>query len=68
MIGLTMNLAAKMEAISGINQIVIGHNVYKNLKSTLKMNFKKVELKRWKYYHLEDKHSYPVYESISTVV
>jgi class 3 adenylate cyclase len=63
LIGLTLNLAAKMEAICGINQIVIGDNVYKKLHREQKKNFRKVSTKRWKYYHVEHNRSYPVYES-----
>ena len=63
LIGLTLNLAAKMEAICGINQIVIGENIYKKLYTAQKKNFKKVSTKRWKYYHVEHNRSYPVYES-----
>jgi len=63
-IGLTLNLAAQMEAICGINQIVIGDNVYQKLDTTQKKNFKKVPTKRWKYYHIEHNRSYPVYESL----
>ncbi len=64
LIGLTLNLAAKMEAICGINQIVIGDNVYQKLYTAQKKNFKKVSTKRWKYYHVEHNRSYPVYESL----
>lgn len=64
LIGLTLNLAAKMEAICGINQIVIGDNVYQKLYTPQKKNFKKVSTKRWKYYHVEHNRSYPVYESL----
>jgi len=64
LIGLTLNLAAKMEAICGINQIVIGDNVYQKLYTPQKKNFKKVPTKRWKYYHVEHNRSYPVYESL----
>jgi len=64
LIGLTMNLAAKMQSISGINQIVIGDNVYQKLHTAQKKNFKKVPIKRWKYYHIEHNRSYPVYESL----
>ena len=64
LIGLTLNLAAKMEGICGINQIVIGENVYKKLDTAQKKKFKKVPTKRWKYYHVEHNRSYPVYESL----
>jgi class 3 adenylate cyclase len=64
LIGLTLNLAAKMEAICGINQIVIGDNVYQKLYTTQKKKFKKVPTKRWKYYHIEHNRSYPIYESL----
>jgi class 3 adenylate cyclase len=64
LIGLTLNLAAKMEALCGINQIVIGDNVYQKLDTAQKKNFRKVPTKRWKYYHIEHNRSYPVYESL----
>jgi len=64
LIGLSLNLATKMERISGINQIVIGDNVYQKLYTAQKKNFKKVPTKRWKYYHVEHNRSYPVYESL----
>jgi len=64
LIGLTLNFAAKMESICGINQIVIGDNVYRKLYTAQKKNFKKVSTKRWKYYHVEHNRSYPVYESL----
>jgi len=64
LIGLTLNLAAKMEDICGINQIVIGDNVYRKLYTAQKKNFKKVSTKRWKHYHIEHNRSYPVYESL----
>ena len=64
LIGLTLNLAAKMEGICGINQIVIGDNVYQKLDTAQKKNFRKVPTKRWKYYHIEHNRSYPVYESL----
>jgi len=64
LIGLPLNLAAKMESISGINQIIIGDNVYQKLYTAQKKNFKRVSTKRWKYYHVEHNRSYPVYESL----
>ncbi len=64
LIGLAFNLAAKMESISGANQIVIGDNVYQKLYTEQKKNFKKVAAKKWKYHHVEYNHSYSVYESL----
>ena len=64
LIGLAFNLAAKMQSISGANQIVIGDNVYQKLYTAQKKNFKKVPTKRWKYYDIEHNRSYPVYESL----
>ena len=64
LIGLAFNLAAKMESISGSNQIVIGDNVYQKLYTEQKKNFKKVPAKKWKYHDVEHNRSYPVYESL----
>jgi len=64
LIGLAFNLAAKMESISGANQIVIGDDVYQKLYTAQKKNFKKVPAKKWKYYHVVHNRSYPVYESL----
>ena len=46
------------------NQRIIENNVYKKLNSKLKKDLKKVERKRWEYYHMEHKIAHPIYESI----
>lgn len=50
LIGPTINLAAKMQSISGKNKIVIGDRVFTKVNSSSKKNFKKInDLNRWKY-------------------
>ena len=66
LIGPTINLAAKMQSISGKNKIIIGDRVFTKINSSSKKNFKKIiDLNRWKYQieHRENKLSlYSVYE------
>lgn len=69
LIGSSINLAAKMESISGKNKIVIGEQIFTKLNSRSKKNFKKIiDSNRWNYYsHIvygKKSSFYLVYESL----
>ena len=70
LIGSSINLAAKMESISGKNKIVIGEQIFTKLNSRSRENFKKIiDSNRWNYFYshiVYDKKSsfYSVYESL----
>ena len=70
LIGSSINLAAKMESISGKNKIVIGEQIFTKLNSRSRENFKKIiDSNRWNYYYshiVYGKKSsfYSVYESL----
>jgi len=65
-IGLTLNLAAKMQNISKPDQIVIGETVYSKLSSKTKTMFRKldVDTSKW-HYEFENKKKYPIFASNS---
>lgn len=62
-IGLTLNLAAKMQQITEPGHITIGEYVYCKLSAKFKMLFKKVktEPNSWKYHELKRKNAYTIY-------
>lgn len=66
LIGLTLNLAAKMQSISKPNQIIIGESVYIKLNQKTRNNFKKKKTnsKSWIFHELKSKKPYQVYGSI----
>lgn len=63
LIGLTLNLAAKMQHITKPNHITIGEFVYNQLNSKNKTLFQKVKTdsKSWKYHELKKMKPYFVY-------
>ena len=56
LIGYPMNVAAKMQSLTGPNKISVGNNVYKFLHPTLQLEFQKMQIKKetneWKYIDL----------------
>lgn len=66
-IGLTLNLAAKMQSFAKPGQIIIGESVYSELSPKLKSCFKKIRTKpgEWKYHELGKIREYSIYSSIS---
>ena len=66
-IGLPLNLAAKMQSVAKPNQIIIGKQVYDRLNSKLRTDFKKIntDSKKW-YPEFNNKSPYPVYGSIKS--
>jgi adenylate cyclase len=60
-----MNVAAKMESLTGPNKTSVGNNVYKLLHPTLQSKFHKMQIKKetneWKYIDLENNLPYKVY-------
>ncbi len=66
-IGLSLNLAAKMQSIAKPNQIVIGKQVYDRLNSRVRTDFKKINTDTKKWYHeYNNKNPYSVYGSIKS--
>ena len=65
LIGLTLNLAAKMQQITKPGSITIGEYVYEKLNSKNKTLFNKIktEPKSWKFHGLKDSNQYFVYAS-----
>ena len=63
LIGYPMNVAAKMESLTGPNKISVGYNVYKLLHPTILSEFKEMQIKKteWKYIDLETNLPYKVY-------
>jgi len=63
LIGLTLNLAAKMQQTTKPDQIIIGENVYEKLNSKNKAEFFKVrtDAKSWKYHEFGNQKSYFIY-------
>jgi len=61
-IGLLLNLAAKMQSVTKPNQIVIGEQIYKRLNSKLKTLFQRVDTDTtgWNYKIIDGK-TYSVY-------
>ena len=66
LIGLTLNLASKMQSIAKPNQIIIGESVYDKLSSKTKKSFKKKKTnsKNWKFNQLKTKKHYLIYQNI----
>lgn len=64
-IGLTINLAAKMQQITKPSQIIIGEYVYVKIGAKFKTLFKKVKTdsNSWKYHELTLKKAYAIYVS-----
>ncbi len=62
-IGLSINLAAKMQTIGKPNQLIIGREVFKRLPQKLKTFFAKVNVdsKIWPYHDFVSKKPYPVF-------
>ncbi|MGB9168400.1 MAG: adenylate/guanylate cyclase domain-containing protein [Nitrososphaeraceae archaeon] len=63
LIGYPMNVAAKMESLTGPNKISVGNNVYKLLHPTILSDFQEMQIKEteWKYIDLETNLRYKVY-------
>ncbi len=68
LIGLTLNLAAKMQEITKPKQITIGEYVYDKLNSKNKTNFSrtKTDSNSWKYHELKNTRPYFIYVSKTT--
>jgi class 3 adenylate cyclase len=66
LIGLTLNLAAKMQNYAKPNQIIIGEAVFTKLSSNTKKLFKKKrkDETNWVFHQLETKTPYVIYHSI----
>lgn len=61
-IGLALNLAAKMQSISQPNHIVIGDQIYKRLNTSLKNSFQKINTDNTRWSHeYTNEHPYAVY-------
>lgn len=62
-IGLSVNLAAKMQSLGKPNQLIIGNQVFLKLSPQLKAYFKKVKVsqKVWSYHDLVSKNPYPLF-------
>lgn len=62
-IGLSINLAAKMQGLGKTNQVIIGKKVYDKLSESQRKYFKRllVDSRRWPYHNLKSKGSYPVF-------
>ncbi|MGH2613036.1 MAG: adenylate/guanylate cyclase domain-containing protein [Rhabdochlamydiaceae bacterium] len=62
-IGLSVNLAAKMQSLGKPNQLVIGKQVFLKLSPRLKVCFRKIKVssKVWSYHDFTNKMPYPVF-------
>src|SRR5574340_297709 len=62
-IGLSVNLAAKMQSLGKPNQLIIGNQVFLKLSPQLKTCFKKIKVnsKVWPYHDLVSKSPYPLF-------
>jgi adenylate cyclase len=62
-IGLPVNLAAKMQSLGKPNQLVIGKEVFLKLPKQLKVYFKKIKVdsKVWSYHDFTSKKPYPLF-------
>ena len=62
-IGLSVNLAAKMQSLGRPDQLVIGEKVFLKLSKQLKTCFKKIKVspKRWPYHDLKTKTPYHLF-------
>ena len=64
LIGYPMNVAAKIQSLTGPNKISVGNNVYKLLHPSLQSEFHEMKIKKeteWKYIDLENNLPYKVY-------
>jgi len=66
LIGLTLNLAAKMQSVAKPNQIIIGDSIFTKLNPKTKKLFKKkkTDSKNWIFHELDTKKPYVVHESV----
>jgi len=66
LIGLTLNLAAKMQSVTKPNQITIGKSVFSKLGSKTKKSFKKkkTDSNSWIFHQLKTKTPYSIYQNI----
>lgn len=64
-IGLSINLAAKMQSLGKPNQLLIGKQVFLKLSRSLKACFKKLDVdsKIWPYHDLTSKKPYPIFST-----
>lgn len=62
-IGLSVNLAAKMQSLGEQNQLVIGNQVFLKLSRQMKVDFRKIKAssKVWPYHDFTSKQPYPVF-------
>lgn len=62
-IGLSVNLAAKMQTLGKPNQLIIGNQVFLKLSPRLKTCFNKIKVspKVWSYHDLISKNPYPLF-------
>lgn len=62
-IGLSVNLAAKMQSLGKPNQLVIGKQVFLKLSPRLKVCFRKIKVnsKVWPYHEFQSKRPYPLF-------
>lgn len=62
-IGLSVNLAAKMQSVGKPNQLVIGEQVFLKLPLQLKISFKKIKISSriWPYHDFTNKKPYPLF-------
>jgi len=62
-IGLSINLAAKMQSLGKPDQLVIGRQVFFKLPEQLKVCFKKIKVsaKAWPYHDFKTKKPYPLF-------
>jgi len=66
LIGLTLNLAAKMQGYTKPNQITIGKSVFSKLSAKIKKSFKKkqTDSASWIFHQLKTKTPYSIYQNI----
>jgi len=66
LIGLTLNLAAKMQSYTKPNQIMIGKSIFNKLSLKTKKSFKKkqTDSKNWVFHQLKTKTPYSIYYSV----
>ena len=66
LIGLTLNLAAKMQNYAKPNQIIIGETIFRKLNSKTKKLFKKkkTDSNNWVFHQLKTKIPYSIYYHI----
>lgn len=67
LIGLTINIAAKIQSSAQPNQIVIGESTKKQLHTTRKKLFEPYTPKSWNYHHVDKTSIYQLYSLSNTV-